>query len=144
MSIGRTRLKKIDFAFQPIVNIHSGICYGYEALLRNYLEAGFTSIGNLFDEAYNDGLLHKVDLLLREMAFTKYAALSWCKTTKLFYNLENRLFQSPDYDPGRTGKLLKELNLENENIIFEISERHELEDKIQTVKNTYILSAPGV
>jgi diguanylate cyclase (GGDEF)-like protein len=129
-----TRLKKIDFAFQPIVNIHSGICYGYEALLRNYLEAGFTSIGNLFDEAYNDGLLHKVDLLLREMAFTKYAALSWCKTTKLFYNLENRLFQSPDYDPGRTGKLLKELNLENENIIFEISERHELEDKIQTVK----------
>ena len=26
----------VDYAFQPIVNIHSGICYGYEALLRNH------------------------------------------------------------------------------------------------------------
>ena len=128
------RLKKIDYALQPIVNIHSGVCYGYEALLRNHLEAGFASIGSLFDEACRDGILHQVDLLLREKACTKYAALPWCKNTKLFYNLENRLLQSPDYDAGHTGKLLKKLALDNGNIIFEISERHELEDKIQTVE----------
>ena len=34
----------VDYAFQPIVNIHSGVCYGYEALLRNHAEAGFSSI----------------------------------------------------------------------------------------------------
>ena len=77
------RLERLDFALQPIVNIHSGICYGYEALLRNHLEAGFTTIGSVFDEAYHDGVLHQVDLLLREKACTKYAGLSWCKTTKL-------------------------------------------------------------
>ena len=50
-----------------------------------------------------------------------------------FYNLDNRLLLSPDYDPGYTGKFLKKLNLHNGNLIFEISERHELGDKIQTV-----------
>jgi len=58
------RLEVITFAFQPIVNIHTGVCYGYEALLRNYQEAGFSSIGSLFDEAYKNGILHKVDLFL--------------------------------------------------------------------------------
>ena len=38
------RISKVDFAFQPIVNVHTGVCYGYEALLRNYKEAGFENV----------------------------------------------------------------------------------------------------
>jgi len=32
---------QIDYAFQPIVNIHTGVCLGYEVLLRDYDKAGF-------------------------------------------------------------------------------------------------------
>jgi len=52
-----SRIAQIDYAFQPIVNIHSGVCYGYEALLRNYEAAGFSSILDFFDAAYDDQFL---------------------------------------------------------------------------------------
>ncbi len=41
----------LDYAFQPIVNVHSGICIGVESLLRNVEKVGFSSIGELFDTA---------------------------------------------------------------------------------------------
>ncbi|MBC7135015.1 MAG: EAL domain-containing protein, partial [Oceanibaculum nanhaiense] len=66
---------KIDYAFQPIVNIRSGTCYGYEALLRGAETIGFTSIQQLFDHAYTENLLHKADILLREKAIAKFALL---------------------------------------------------------------------
>lgn len=31
----------LDFAFQPIVNVQNGECFGYEALLRNVDTAQF-------------------------------------------------------------------------------------------------------
>jgi diguanylate cyclase (GGDEF)-like protein len=127
------RLEPITFAFQPIVNIHTGVCYGYEALLRNFRGAGFDSIAAVFDEAYSNGILHKVDLFLRRKAFRKYAKIPWSKSVKLFYNLDNRLFSSTDYSSGDTGAILDRLSLGNDNIVFEISERHELADKNQTV-----------
>lgn len=127
------RLSVIDFAFQPIVNIHTGACYGYEALLRNYEKAGFDSIGSLFDDAYESGVLHKVDMALRKKAFSKFGSIPWSDTAKLFYNLDNRLFHSPDYSSGYTDSFLKTLLLANENIIFEISEKHELEGNNGTI-----------
>ncbi len=33
----------LDFAFQPIVNIHSGVCFGFEALLRGYRNFSFNN-----------------------------------------------------------------------------------------------------
>ncbi len=127
------RLDNIDYAFQPIVNIHNGTCYGYEALLRNHAAAGFPTIGAVFDDAFAEGVLHKVDMYLRHRALTKYAQIPWSDTTKLFYNIDNRLLNSPDYDPGDTTALLNRLFLSNGNLVFEISERHELSDKEQTV-----------
>lgn len=45
---------------------------------------------------------------------------------KLFYNLDNRLFEMPDFSTGNTNKILKELEIKKEYICFEISERHEI------------------
>ncbi|MDX9786515.1 MAG: GGDEF domain-containing protein [Desulfobacterales bacterium] len=122
------RIERIDFAFQPIVNIHSGVCYGYEALLRNWEAAGFTSIGNLFDRAFNENILHQVDLRLREKAIHKFADIAWCRFTKLFYNLDNRLFDSSDYKNGQTIRQMEKLGLPHTCLCFEISEKHQLAD----------------
>ena len=45
------RLAKVDHAFQPVVNIHTGNTFGFEALLRCHSAAGFSSIDQLFDTA---------------------------------------------------------------------------------------------
>jgi len=120
------RLEVLDFAFQPIVNIHTGVCYGYEALLRNYEPAGFLSIGNVFDRAHEEQILHQVDLLLRRKAIEKYAMVEWSPFTKLFYNLDNRILDSARYKTGYTAELLTQRNLLHSNLCFEISEKHQL------------------
>ncbi|MBF0201465.1 MAG: EAL domain-containing protein, partial [Desulfamplus sp.] len=51
------RIEKIDYAFQPIVNIHTGNVFGFEALLRKHEEAGFFSIDDLFNQALEDNVL---------------------------------------------------------------------------------------
>ena len=66
-----SNLDCIDYAFQPIVNIHTGAVYGYEALIRNVEKAGFKSIFAFFDSAFENKVLHPLDLWLRQEAQKK-------------------------------------------------------------------------
>lgn len=120
------RLAHVDYAFQPIVNIHTGNAFGFEALLRHHEEAGFDSIGELFDAAWADGVLHQVDLVLREKALRKFAGFKRSSNLKLFFNLDNRLLDSQDYSPGNTVSLLTEYGYSRDDLCFEISERHKI------------------
>ena len=60
------RVKQLYFEFQPIVNIRTGVTYGFEALLRDTDKIGYSSIADFFDSAYNESQLYQVDLMLRE------------------------------------------------------------------------------
>ncbi len=132
-------IKKLDFAFQPIVNVNSGELYGVEALLRNVKEAGdYHSIFALFDDAYHDGVLYQLDLKLREMAFSKFAKID-IPNIHLFYNLDNRLMYMPDFSYGNTLKILESLKLNIKQICFELSERGTMQDpsSITSMVNRY-------
>jgi len=122
----KLHLELLDIAFQPIINIHTGKLYGVEALLRNFQDIGFKSIFSLFDTVYKEKLLYSFDLALREKAFKKYRQIKEYKNIKLFYNLDNRLFEMENFSTGNTIQLLKELNINKGNICFEISEKQEI------------------
>lgn len=124
----RKRIEKIDFALQPIVNIHTGICYGYEALLRNYEAAGFKSIDDFFDTAFEECVLHHVDICLRKKAIHKFSKIACRHSSKLFFNIDNRLLDSNDYKQGDTSLILKEFSLPHDAICFEISEKQKLKN----------------
>jgi len=122
----KNRIDQIDYAFQPIINIHTGLCSGVEALMRNQQEVGFESIDGFFDSAYEEQSLFGVDMLLREKAIRKFSLIDFHKKIKLFYNLDNRILCMPDYSPGYTSDLLGRYDLNQSAFCFEISERHEL------------------
>jgi len=127
-------IKKLDFAFQPIVNIKSGEIYAVEALLRNTKEAGgFHSIFNLFDNAFHDGVLYQLDLELRHLALKKFSSID-IKKLHIFYNLDNRILYAPDFKVGNTELILEKFNLEKQQVCFELSERGTLQDP-STVTN---------
>lgn len=133
------RLDILDIAFQPILNIHTGKIYAVEALLRNVDNAGFKSIFLLFDTVYKEGILYPFDIKLREKAFEKFTKIQGYKNLKLFYNLDNRLFEIKNYSHGNTTRLLEKFDISKDNICFEISERHEItqECDITTVLKHY-------
>jgi len=107
--------------------------------LRQYKSAGFRSIQEFFDQAFEQHFLHQVDLALRRKAIEKFSKLSWKIEVKLFYNLDNRILASKDYETGNTAKLLEEFCFAKDALCFEISERHKLQDELNSFKtlNSY-------
>jgi len=133
-------IDNIDFAFQPIVDIKNGKTVAYEALLRNYKEVGFDSIDSFFDTAYEEKILHTLDLKLRKKVLKKIInSQLYDKNIKIFYNLDNRIIEMPNYKEGQTSKILDKLNIDKNILTFEISEKHKFRSFIeaQTIFNLY-------
>jgi EAL domain-containing protein (putative c-di-GMP-specific phosphodiesterase class I)/GGDEF domain-containing protein len=114
----------LDYAFQPVIHVHGGMCLGYEALMRGVGGAGFPSIFALLDQAFEDGVLYALDLALREKAFTKYRSLPGAEGALVFFNLDNRILETPGYSSGNTLQILKRIGLTPDAVCFEVSERH--------------------
>ncbi|RXJ97680.1 GGDEF domain-containing protein [Arcobacter sp. CECT 8986] len=129
---------KLDYAFQPIVNTRTGKIYAVEALIRGYQNLGFKTIPDLFDNFFDKQVLYKVDLILRKKAFEKFNHIK-IENLKLFYNLDNRLLFMPDFKEGNTSLILKELNIKEESICFEITENGTMQNKlmINKILNNY-------
>mgnify|MGYP001552720032 CR=1 FL=1 len=88
-------LKLLDYAFQPIVNINTGVCIGVEALLRGYKDAGFKSINEIFDKAFDDDYIIKLENLLREKAVSKFIRIPFHDKIRLFLNVDSRIWNVP-------------------------------------------------
>jgi len=114
----------LDVAFQPIVNIHTGACYGYEALLRNTEAAGFASIQDFFDACHTFGALPDMELALREKALEKFTRLEHWRQSKLFLNMDNRAMDPSGGLSARTRTLVERAGLEECQVVLEVSERH--------------------
>lgn len=116
----------LTFAFQPIVDIHNGTVFGYEALMRGFEAMAGKSVFEIIDRAHDFGILHRFDMVMRTKAVAKFSMLPRSHKTKLFYNLDNRIIHSPDYFQGATKTLLAQYGLPRSTLCLEISERHEV------------------
>ena len=116
----------IDYAFQPIVSINSGRCYGVEALMRGWDKTGLDSIDAVLDFAHAHDLLIETDALLKRLAFEKFSRVPFSRNLRLFFNIDNRLFNSAAYNPKRTVWALEQYKLQPSSVVLEVSERNHL------------------
>lgn len=108
--------------FQPIYDLKNGQVYGHEALSRGPKNSTLFSPDPLFALAQQEGKLHKLELLCREKALSKFAKLSL--EGRLFLNVSASLLASPDHQSGMTLAILNELGLDQKDIVIELSEQH--------------------
>lgn len=119
-------LEVLDVAFQPVVDIHSGVIFGVEALLRGTDLLGFESIESFFDRLYEENILYSFDVRLREKVIEKFCTIDGYESLKLFYNLDNRVLEMIDFSKGNTFRLLERYKLDPKAIVFELSEHNEI------------------
>lgn len=116
----------LDIAFQPIVDIHSGITFGVEALLRGTDVLGYVTIESFFDHLYEENILYTFDLRLRDKVIEKFCTIDGFENLKLFYNLDNRVLGMTGFSKGNTSRILRRYGIDHKRMVFELSEHNEI------------------
>ncbi|TCK04949.1 GGDEF domain-containing protein [Marinobacterium mangrovicola] len=116
------REQRLYPVFQPIVDLSTGECLGYEALIRGPRGTSLHSPYHLFNAAIRNHLLHRLELLCRRCSIESFSSLGM--QGKLFLNVSASLLSTPEHQHGFTAELLAELGIPRENIVVELSEQH--------------------
>ncbi|RUM49811.1 MAG: hypothetical protein DSY47_02880, partial [Hydrogenothermus sp.] len=119
--------KEIIPYFQPILNIKTGKIEAYEVLSRIEYNGEIIPASNFIEIAEKTGMIFNMDLILLENVFKKIKD----RNEKFFFNLSPKALVFSDY-LNKVNNLVKEYNINPENIVFEITER-------DTVRNLSIL-----
>ncbi len=128
---------ELDVYYQPIINLQTNKMEGLEALVRwNHPEKGFLVAQDFIPFAEETGLIISIDRWVMQKVF--YQISKWAKNVKFsFYvsiNLSSANFEEEDL-VKYIEYLLKEFNLNTQNIRFEITEN----TLISNVRNANIM-----
>lgn len=110
-------------AYQPIVSMSSLRAHGFEALARLSVDSPFSTIHDLMDAAADRGELLSTERILLNQSITTFGRIEGAGSTRLFCNVDNRLFDDPDVQPQIVVDMAARAGLEAANICIELSER---------------------
>lgn len=116
----------VSTKYQPILNFKTGNILGWEALTRGPQGSSFRSPVVLFETAEQLGRLFALEKLCRESAIANVGKI--CEGQKLFLNIHPKTMADPEFTPGKTLELMEQAGLNADNIVFEITERHSVQE----------------
>lgn len=109
------------------MSLRTGKVLAYEDLSRVTGKYEDISIGAMFDMATKLDCPWRLDKLCRSLAI-KHASKK-PKQTKLFLNVDSHVFLDSEFKQGVTQDSLRKYNLETKDVVFEITERSDVENK---------------
>jgi len=116
----------IKSVFQPIISLIDGTVMGYEALSRGPKDSYMKSPEILLNIARKFNKLWEIEELFRSKALESISEKNI--NTKIFLNINPNIIDSSRFKDFFTKEYLKKYNLRSENIIFEITERNDIDD----------------
>lgn len=118
--------RDITMHYQPIMDFNNGTIFGWEALARGPKESCFRSPVMLFEMAEKLERLFTLEEICREKALANFGTIA--SIQKLFLNIHPKTMADPNFTPGKTLRKVEEAGLSPENIVFEITERHSIQN----------------
>ena len=130
--------KAVYPVFQPIVDLENGNVVAYESLSRIESKKLDINIEELFQVAEACGCAWKLEKLCRYKALK--TSMNKPSRTKICLNVDGQIFQDSNFISGFTNRKLEKFGLFNEDIVFEITERSDIENYVllQAIMNHYI------
>ncbi|MCM2291826.1 EAL domain-containing protein [Allorhizobium sp. BGMRC 0089] len=113
----------IENALQPIIEVQTGVVFGYESLMRGHERLGFETPLDVLDQAHLAGQLFPLEQMVASRALAKFASLANHSDFTLFLNLDVRLIP---YGEAMVDGLLTHLRaagIAPSSVCFELSER---------------------
>lgn len=147
MSMPAAELKRlllqrdIHMLFQPIVNTATRCVLGYEALARGPAHSPLHGAAALFATAETEGCLDALEMLCREQACARFAALRL--PGKLFLNVSPMALTAPGHPQGETLRILERLRIDPRRVVIELSEHYPTQDVDLLARATRHYSAMG-
>lgn len=118
--------ESIRTLFQPIVDFSEKKIIGYEALTRGPVATEYENPYVLFDAATETELVFELDSLCRKKAFQNAKGIA--QGHKLFINCMPSAILDPKFTDSSIGFILKELKIEPQNLVIEVTEREAVEN----------------
>ncbi|WP_129140569.1 EAL domain-containing protein [Modicisalibacter coralii] len=112
---------RIDVHYQPIVAVHAGRVFAYEALSRGPSGTPFARPVPLFQAAREAGLLASLESVCRERAVRDFVAEGLGE--RLFVNVSPEVLLDPQHRSGDTRRLLDALGMAPHRLVIELTEQ---------------------
>jgi diguanylate cyclase (GGDEF)-like protein len=123
--------KRLDYAFQPIVDIHTGNTFGYEALLRGFDRLGFDSVSGLLNYAREKGLFSALNQVTRTLAIEQFANIAHFGQVKLFLNIDPPILAHDDRFIDSLEEQMRRFGIPPSTLCLELTEINEVEEEPQ-------------
>lgn len=117
---------KLYSVYQPIVSLRSAAVLGWEALIRGPENSFFHRPDNIFSFAEAAGFLLPLEKICRESALKNLGELG--PDQKIFINFHPDGMNNGNFVKNEIVKITQDLDLKPANVVFEITERHQIKD----------------
>jgi EAL domain-containing protein (putative c-di-GMP-specific phosphodiesterase class I)/GGDEF domain-containing protein len=115
------RNRLVSSVFQPIVDLHSGLVAGYEALCRPHPDSNFRNAEEMFTAAEGDALGWQLEELARGCALE--AAAGWPRGMMLFLNSSPEIVSDPRFARQVAREVRMTRGISPSRVVLEITER---------------------
>jgi EAL domain-containing protein (putative c-di-GMP-specific phosphodiesterase class I)/GGDEF domain-containing protein len=118
--------RNVVYAYQPIVNVHTGEAYAFEALLRGHRNLGFSAIPMLFASMADVDVAVDAEMLLLDKAIRDFMLFAGEASARLFFNANNRVLNAHLEHRPHMRAILERHSLPTARFCIELSEAETL------------------
>lgn len=122
----------MNTVFQPILDIQNGVTYAFEALNRPMQSEHFDNTEEFYEFVGQTNVVFQFEQFCRNLSLKRFTerlqSQKFHENFILFINIHPHVLLDHNYHSGETFKFIKEIGIQPEQVVFELTERSAVTD----------------